>query len=82
MQVFGDCQRVPDLQAVMGKPWHQEGRRQQEKFCPRGRVVRTDMLLFKVDAGHFAEQPSAQRPRAVIFAGDGEDGFGHIRQIS
>jgi hypothetical protein len=40
------------------------------------------MLLFEFDARHLAEQPAAQRPRAVILAGDCEDGFGHVGQIS
>ena len=62
VDVFRDRERVPDLQAIMGQPWHQKGRRQQQQFRPRGGVIRADMVLFKLDTSHFAEQPSAQRP--------------------
>jgi hypothetical protein len=31
-----------------------------------------DLLLFEFQTGHFAQQPAAQRPGAVVFAGDAE----------
>jgi hypothetical protein len=35
------------------------------------------VLLIEFEACHFAKQPAAQRPRAIVFAGNGEDGLGH-----
>ena len=35
------------------------------------------MHLVEVEPGHLAEQPAAQRPRAVVLAGDGQRGLGH-----
>ncbi len=67
-----DRQRVPDLDAVMGEAGHQEGGRQQQQFGARRGVVAGDHLLLEVEAGELAQQPAAQRPGAVVLAGDRE----------
>ena len=77
MEIFGDGERVPDLDAIVGQAGDQERRRQQQQLGPRRGVVAADHLLLELQAGHFAQQPSAQRPGAVILAGDGECGLGH-----
>ena len=86
VQIFGDRQRVPDLDAVMGEAGHQEGRRQQQQFGAGRGVVAGDSLLLEFEAGHLAQQPAAQRPGAVVLAGDGEGSrvagsFGHGASI-
>ncbi len=83
VQIFGDRQRVPHLDAVMGQAGHQERRRQQQQFGAGRGVVGADMLLLEVQPGQLAQQPAAQRPGGIVLAGDGERaGHGHSLLIS
>src|SRR4029077_3906493 len=77
MQILGDRQGIADLEPVVHQARHQERRRQQQQLGPRRRVVGADMLLLEIEIRHFAQQPTAQRPRAVVLAGDGESGLRH-----
>ena len=62
----------------MGEAGHQERGRQQQQFgAGRGIVARRRDLL-EVEPGHLAEQPAAQRPGAVVLAGDRQRGLGHL----
>ncbi len=72
VEIFGDRERVPDLHAFVGEAGHQERRRQQQQFGTCRGVVAARLLLLECEASHLAEQPSAQRPGAVVLAGDGE----------
>ena len=72
VEIFRDRQRVPDLDAVMGQARHQERGRQQQQFGAGRGIVAGDRLLLEIEPGHLAQQPAAQRPGAVVLAGDGE----------
>src|SRR5262249_34028543 len=78
VDVFRDRERVPDLDAVMGEAGDEKRRRQQKEFGPRGWVVARRLWLVELETGHFAKQPTAQRPGGVILAGDGERGHGLV----
>src|SRR5262249_23727846 len=78
VDVFRDGERVPDLDAVMGEAGDKKRRRQQKEFGPRGWVVARRLSFLELETGHFAKQPPAQRPGAVILAGDGERGHGLV----
>ena len=86
MEVFGNGQRVPDLQPRYGSG---RGRGKTAiataiRRASEGSSVET-LLLVEVQAGHFAQQPAAQRPGAVVFAGDAESSNCHAvppRQIA
>ena len=54
VQIFGDRQRVPHFEPVMGQAGHQEGRREQQQFGARRRIVGRDMLLLEIELRHFA----------------------------
>src|SRR5262249_13444539 len=69
-----DGERVPDLDDVMGEAGDKKRRRQQQEFGPRGWDVARRLSFLELETGHFAKQPTAQRPGAVILAGDGERG--------
>src|SRR5271166_321727 len=62
----------------MPKARDEEGGRQEQEFRAGGRVVQGDLLLDEIKVGHLAQQPTTQRPGAVIFAGDGQNGFAHL----
>jgi hypothetical protein len=72
VQIFADRQGVPDLDRAMLQAGHEEGRRQQQKLCPRGRIVERGDLFVELQPGHFAQQPAAQGPRGIVLATDGE----------
>src|SRR5260370_40094033 len=74
VDIFGDGERVPDLDAVMGEAGDEKRRRQQKKLGPRGWVVARRLLLLELETGHFAEQPPAPRPEPVIPAWDANRG--------
>src|SRR4029453_13851448 len=42
-----------------------------------GGVIARRLLLGKVEPGHFAQQPSAQRPGTIVFASDRKSCLGH-----
>ena len=62
MQILGDRERVPHFEAVVDQAGHEEGGRQQEQLGAGGRIVGADVLFLEIEAGHFAQQPTAQRP--------------------
>src|SRR5262249_51517843 len=74
VDIFRNGECVPDLDAVVGETGDEKRRRQQQEFGPRSGVVAGRLLLLELETGHLAKQPAAQRPRAIILAGDGERG--------
>src|SRR5260370_36153799 len=62
----------------MTKARDEEGGRQEQEFRAGGRIVQGDLLLDEIKVGHLAQQPTTQRPGAVIFASDGQNGFAHL----
>ena len=77
VQVLADGQRVPDDELVMAQPRHQERRRQQQELGPGVGIVAVDDFDPEVQAGELAQQPTPERPGAVVTAVDGEGGLGH-----
>src|SRR5262249_34281034 len=78
VDVFRGGGRAPDLDAVMGEAGDEKRRRQQKEFGPRGWVVARRLSFLELETRHFAKQPTAQRPGAVILTGDGERGHGLV----
>ena len=77
VEIVGDRQSIPDLDAVVGQAGHQKRRRQQEEFGAHRGIVRGHDLLGEIEPGELAQEPPAQRPRSVILAGNGERCLGH-----
>ncbi len=74
VEIFRDGKRVPDLDAIMGEAGDKKGRRKEQEFGAGRGIVTRYLLLLELEASHFAEEPAAQRPRAIILAGNGEHG--------
>jgi hypothetical protein len=79
VEIFGDRERVPDLDAVMGEAGNQERRREQQQFGASGRIIGRYHVDRDVEAGHLAQEPAAQRPRTVVPAVDAKSRLGHGR---
>ncbi len=64
VEIFGDRQRVPDLDAVMGEAGHQEGGRQQQQLGARRGIVAGDGLLLEFEPAilHSSQPRSDQEP--------------------
>ncbi len=77
VEVLADGQRVPDDEVVVAQPRHQERRGQQQELGPGVGVVAVDDFDREVQAGELAQQPTPERPGAVVAAVDGEGGLGH-----
>src|SRR5271156_2232723 len=82
MQVLGDRKCIPHFEAVVDQAGYEEGRRQQKQLGAGRGIVGSDVLLLEIETGHFAQQPTTQRPRTIILAGDSKDGLGHFLLIS
>src|SRR4029077_12232426 len=72
IETFRDRQRVPYLDAVMGEAGHEKRRGQQKELGPGRGIVAVGLLFVEFETGHFAQQPTAQGPGAVVLAGDRE----------
>ena len=81
VQVLGDRQRVPHLDALVGQARHQDRRRQQQDFLARIGVVGRNHHLLELEAGEPRQQPAAQRPRRVVLAADRKRGLGHAAAL-
>ena len=64
VEVFGDRQRVPDLDAVMGEAGHQERGRQQQQLGAGGGVVAPTVCSAKSSPAilHNSQPRSDQEP--------------------
>ncbi len=55
----------------------EERRRQQQQLRARVGIVVVEHVLVELETGHLAQQPTAQRPRAVVPAVDGQRRVSH-----
>jgi hypothetical protein len=78
VEIFGDGERVPDLDPVMAEAGDKKGRRKEKEFGAGRGIVARYLLLLELETGHFAEKPAAQRPGPVILAGYGERGHAAV----
>jgi hypothetical protein len=63
VEIFGDGERVPHLDAVVREARHEDRRGEEQELLACVRVVGRDHDHFEFEAGEFREQPPAQGPR-------------------
>src|SRR5262245_50154079 len=62
----------------MSEARDQERRREQQQFGANRRIVARDRAFLERQASELAQEPTAQGPRTVVLAADGERRRGHV----
>ena len=76
-EIFGDGERIPDFDAVMGQHRDTVRRGQQKQLGAHRWVVYGDDLFLDVELRELAQKPAPQRPRGIVLTAYGKLRLGH-----